>query len=206
VHKGQKSYAMDLVNQSEFARRANVSRQSIGKAVKSSKLRLAKDKKIDLHDALSVKYLEDTNANRQVAQEKKGIIPKRDNSVDFSDFDPDHDPDDDPKEDLLASLKLRDEKLKAQIQKLKVETAHKLGVLIERSSVEKAFDRQSAIILNYLFPLGDRLASKIAGFFENNDHEKINLIKSTIDKEIMRALDGFKDEAARSIVNWNKKK
>ena len=116
------------------------------------------------------------------------------------------DPDDDPKEDLLASSKLRDEKLKAQIQKLKVETSHKLGSLIERSSVEKAFDRQSAIILNYLFPLGDRLASKIAGYFENNDHEKINLIKSTIDKEIMRALDGFKDEAAKSITNWNKKK
>ncbi len=198
---------MDLVTQSEFARRANVSRQSIGKAVKGGKLRLAKDKKIDLHDALSVKYLDDSNANRQVAQEKKGIIPKREKTPEFNPFDPDFsDPDDDPREDLLAASKLRDEKLKAQIQKIKVETAHKLGNLVERQTVEKAFDRQSAIILNYLFPLGDRLAPKLAGFFENTDHEKINLIKSTIDKEIMRALDAFKDEAARSIVNWNKKK
>lgn len=200
---------MDLVNQAEFSRRAKVSRQSIAKAIKNGQLRLVeKDNKklIDLHDALSVKYLQNSNPNRQIAQEKKGIAPKQEKKKEFDPFSEELDDEDDDEEDLLASSKLRDEKLKAQIQKLKVETAYKLGSLIERSSVEKAFDKQSSVILNYLFPLGDRLSSKIAGYFDSNEQDKINLIKKTIDKEVMRALDGFKDEAAKSIISWGSKK
>lgn len=200
---------MDLVTQAEFARRCKVSAQAISKAIKNGQLRAVADgkkKKIDMHDALSVRYISDSNSSRQVAQEKKGIIEKTPKKI----FDPFkekiEDEYDDDDEDLLATQSLRDQKVRAQIVKLKVETAHKLGLLIERSLVEKSFDRLTAVILNYLFPLGDRLSPKIAGMFESTEQEKINEIKVMIDKEMMRGLDAFKDEASKSIVEWKKKK
>ena len=54
--------------------------------------------------------------------------------------------------------------------------------------------------------MGGRVAEKIAGMFETSDQELINEIKSVIDKEMMKGLDAFKNEAAKSITSWNKKR
>lgn len=215
---------MDLLNQSQFAKRCEVSRQSIAKAVKNSQLRVVEQdgkKFIDTHDALSVRYINNQNINRTSAQVKKGLIDKKIvKKLEPKDDDPDFDDDDDGgvpidvdvfddkdrKNLLLTNAKLNQEKTKVQINKIKIETAQKLSILIPRAVVEKSFDRMNAIILNYLFPLGGRVAPKIAGFFESTDQETVRKIENEINKEMMRGIEAFKTEAAESVVKWKKEK
>lgn len=184
---------MELVTKTELGRKIGISRQAVDKAVKSGKLRLVgegRSAKVDLHDALTVKYMGDNSTSRQIAKQKKGedagieeVKKEEQTKIDF------------PGE----SVALRDEKLKIQTRKLQMEMAEKMGEMIPREEVEKAFGLISASIINYIFPLGDRMSSIIAGVFESTDQEKINETKLILDKEIGRSLEAIKKDITDSL-------
>lgn len=179
---------MELLKQVELARRMGISRQSIGRALKKNKLRLVgsgRDTKIDWHDELTQKYVRDHNSNRQVANEMKqeaGQSPAT------------------PNDSAGESTQLRDEKLKIQTQKLRMEMAERMGELVLRSEVEKVFGKVSTAIRSYIFPISDRVSPMLAGIFESTDPEKIKEIKLLIDKEIGRAIESVKTDIINSLT------
>lgn len=181
---------MELITKTELGRKIGISRQAVDKAVKAGKLRLVgegRSAKVDFHDALTVAYMKDNSTSRQIAKQKKG--------EDVQSEEPVQEKVDFPGE----SVALRDEKLKMQTRKLKMEMAEKTGELIPREEVEKAFGLISASIMNYIFPLGDRMSSIIAGVFESTDQEKINETKLILDEEIGRSLTAIKKDITDSL-------
>ena len=188
---------MELITRKKLADIIGISRQSVGKAIKAKKLRLVgegRSAQIDKHDHLTVKYINDHSSNRQVAQQSKdssrddksNSLKKTDNS---------------PREDQFGeSAVLRDEKLKLQTRKLKIEMAERLGQLVPREDVDKTFNKLSSALLSYIHPLSDRLSTTLAGIFESKDQDKINEVKIMIDKEVARSLDAMKKEITESLI------
>jgi hypothetical protein len=78
------------------------------------------------------------------------------------------------------------------IKKLQIHNAKQLEMLIDRDLVKKYFGDMSSIIINYIFPLGNRLAPRVAGICKVTDSKEVLKIQTIIDKEVMRALDQFK--------------
>lgn len=184
---------MELITKAELARRIGISRQSIDKAIKKNKLRLVgegRSAKIDYHDHLTVKYMNDNSSNRIVAKQSKDPDATSKKSTEKETGQEDQ---------FSESSQLRDEKLKIQTKKLKMEMAEQLGELIQRKEVEKSFSLISSTIINYIFPLGDRLSPMIAGIFESTDQDKINEIKLLIDKEIELALNNVKRDVSEAL-------
>lgn len=85
---------------------------------------------------------------------------------------------------------------KAQTEKLKIETAEKLKLLVPVETVQKKFGTLSSVILNYFFPMGERLAPIICGICGETSPEKIKKVQKKMDDEITRALSEFKKAAA----------
>lgn len=177
----------------ELARRVKVSRQAVSSAVNRGTLRKVgegRSAKIDLHDQLTVNYIKDNSSNRQVSKQEKGN-PEAPGSVEESgnqnnDFGGE-------------SAIIRDKKLRAQTRKIEMEMAEKMGDLIPRKDVERAFSLISSSLINYIYPLGERMAPIIAGLFESIDQKKINETKLTLEKEISRALEAVKKDITDSL-------
>ena len=184
---------MELVSKAEFSRRVKVSKTAISKAISSNKLRVVgegRSAKIDMDDHLSVNYKNDNSSNRQVGQQAKSQSGQpQNNNTNNS-----------PAASAPAeSVALRDEKLRLQTAKLKIEMAEQMGKLILKSHVEDCFSKISASIVSYIFPIGDRLGAEIASIFETMDQDKINETRRVIDKEVGRALEAVKRDIIDSL-------
>lgn len=189
---------MELITRIEFARRIGITRQAIDKAIKNDKLRLVgegRSAKIDIHDQLSHKYMNDNSSSRQVAKQYKqtGEISENEDQKDGPN-----------KDEFGESSKLRDEKLKLQTRKLQMEMAESMGDLVARKKVEEVFGKISSSIIAYIFPLSDRIGHTVAGVYESTDQDKINETKLIIDKEVSRALEAVKKEIADSLLEIEK--
>lgn len=191
---------MELVTQTALAKRIGISRQAIAGAIKRNKLRVTEGK-IDLHDVLTVSYMKDNSSSRQVAKQNKqesvdsGSVKKTGPTIQT---------DSEPESDESTgrggeSSIIRDRKLSAQVRKLDIEMAERLGDLIPKKEVEKVFNRLSIALVNYIFPIGERLSPIVAGAFKTTDQEKINKVRKILDTEIERALESVKREIAESL-------
>jgi len=186
---------LELITKAELARRIGITRQAIDKAVKKGRLRLVgegRSAKIDFHDSLAVIYMNDHSASRQVAKKlkdqddtNKNITPEKQQQLDAAG----------------ESTQLRDEKLRIQTKKLRMEMAEKMGELVLRSGVEKAFGKLTSSIISYIFPIGDRVSPGIAGVFKSTDQDNINETKRMIDKEIGRALEAVKKDIQEYLTD-----
>ena len=190
---------MNLVSRAELARKIGISRQAIAKAIKQDKLRLVgegRTAKVDLHDIKTVDYIRDNSSNRQVAIESK----KKDQDEGEENTNPKNE-NDDKGEELGETVEIRNRKLRLQTRELEIKMAEKLGELISRKEIESVFSEISSTIVSYFFPLGDRLSTSLAGIFETTDQDKINTAKTTIDKEVGRALEAMKNEIAENLTD-----
>jgi hypothetical protein len=88
-------------------------------------------------------------------------------------------------------------RIQAQTNKINLSIAERLGTLVPRDEVAKAFGRIYAVSVNHLLNMGDRLAPIIAGICGASDQDAKIKIKNKIDTEITRALDELKREAAK---------
>lgn len=185
---------MDLVTRAEFARRVGVTRQSVDRALKTNKLRLVgegRTAKIDIHDTLANNYMKDNPSNRQVAKQDKDLgESSEDNPIETTTENDGH----------TESVEIRDNKIKLQTRKLEMEMAERLGILIERKTVERMFGKITESIISYLHPFGDRLSPILDGIYESTDTEKKREVKMAIDKEMARALEGVKRDIENSLL------
>ena len=90
------------------------------------------------------------------------------------------------------------EKLEVQTAKLRAELANNLGVTVLRAMVDRAFAQIHSAAVNFLLPLGARLAPVLAGICGVTKAETILEIQTKIDEEILRALGLIKD-----VENFN---
>jgi len=183
---------LELITRVELSKKVGVSRQAISKAIKNKRLRLlgeGRSAKIDLHDHLTVNYMKDNSSNRQVGKEiRRGSGKLKEEVKKESD-------ENNQNTDLAGeSVQLRDEKIRLQTKKLQIEMAEKLGQLISRKEVEVAFSKLSGSIVNYIFPLGDRISPLMAGVFKTTDQDMIHKSKVLLDQEIGRALEAIKKD------------
>ncbi len=201
---------MELVGTTEFSNIAKVSRQAIAIAIKRKRLiNLGKGRRtqIDLDCRYAKRYLSELRAKRagpEISKKEKAEIKEKkvkERSAYVEKL----------KEKVEEELKnptvdgsnantkhnLEKEKIKSTTRKTKIEIAQKMEILIHRDQVDKVFGNLYSIILNYFFPIGDRLSNSIAGVFGVKDVTRLVEVKDMIDKEIMRGLSQFKKECEK---------
>jgi len=116
------------------------------------------------------------------------------------------DPDDDSRfgagalyREMESKDDIDNEYKKANTEKIKVATAEKLGLLVPIDFVKKKFGKMAAVILNYFFPIGERLAPILCGICKITDPEIIKLVEIEISKEMTRGLAEFKKVATEDV-------
>lgn len=214
---------MGLISQSAFARLAGVSRNSISKAIRAGNIKLSESKKIDDRDPLSIQYLRiqlergekkihkttvelikakelpdrvekqpDLTANTSdkpsnVVEQKQSIIPPSAGEAEHL------------YQNLLDKDSLDAELKKVQTEKIKIHNAEALKLLVPMNIMKKKFGKISGVILNYFFPMGDRLAPLVCGICGVTDSEIVKQVKNKIDAEVTRSLAEFKKEASTEM-------
>ena len=197
---------MQLVTRSDVAKRAGVQRQAVGEAVKAGNLRLVgegRSAKIDLHDKLTQEYILSQNSQRKPkAQEtiKAGEIKTAGSAVGKREALPPEQPK--PLPDLQTAS---DEQMRAltrhdidrylmleklQAQQLKNRTERSL--LIERSTIARAFGKLYQVDNTQLKTLPTRLSPEIASITKVDAPDIILKIEEMIEKEIFRTLGHIK--------------
>ena len=159
------------VSQVEFAKMCKVSASAIQHQTKRGGLVKDAKGKIDITHPVNAQYL----------KVKKGFKPpeliikeEERNTI------------------LVPGNSMKQEKEKETVRKLWIHNNKQLGLLVDRELVKKYFGEMGAVIINYLFPIGNRLAPGIAGICEINDPVIIKQIEELINQEIMKGLKEFK--------------
>jgi hypothetical protein len=192
--------------QSEFAKKCGVVRATISRAVKVGTVAITENG-IDPANPTNVYYLEQ-QARRHAARKRRPKtqarevppipgLPKRKPGrpptkiVDHSSLDEDGNPTvyDRPAAELA--------RVQAQTNKINLSIAERLGTLVPREEVAKAFGKIYSVSVNHLLTMGDRLAPLLAGICGTGDQETVIKLKNKIDHEITRALSELKREAAK---------
>jgi hypothetical protein len=201
---------MPQINKSQFAKLAGVSRNAIGKAVTAGAV-ICINGKIDIDHPTNKAYLQiDRNPKKKETSKiiktpekpypgKKGKVadkPEKEkakkngtkirNTISLP---PGH----------MSKTDADIARLQVVTAKEKVNLAQKMETLILRESVGKLFGGMHSVVLNYFFPLGDRLTPIIGGICGVSDPKDLLKIKTVIDKEVMRGLSEFKREAEKGI-------
>lgn len=202
---------MKKVTQTELAALCGVTRQAISDALKHGRLRKmgeARNAGIDLHDYLTTQYMK-KNDQRTSSVKKKEVKAQKEGSFDEDLKDIVENKEILRKKYLAESNQSDDkggnnyyaesdkttvevDKIKMQTQKLEIEVAEKMNILIDRERVRNAFNKMSSVMYNYFHTLGDRMAPVAAGICGCNDKDAIFKVKSQLDLEIMRGLKEFK--------------
>lgn len=196
---------MAEITKAAFSKLAGVSKPAIAKAIKTGKLILNSSKKIDDQDPLSIKYMRNRlekgkDEYKKIIKEAKKVEIKKKfeekDSVESDDNDQHSESDSvgyDDKEEIDKEYK------KVSTEKIKIANAEKLKLLVPIEYVKKKFGKISGVILNYFFPMGDRLAPLVCGICGITDPEVVRQVKVKINDEITRALSEFKKVAAEDI-------
>lgn len=207
---------MKKVTQAELAKLCGVSRQAISDAIKNKRLRKISEEKragLDLHDVLTVEYMKvnrqrataintkkvnesNVSTSNSLDDEAKEIARSRDllrqKYIKDSGQSDNKDPDDSDYYDYGKKSSHEVNKIKVQTQKLELEVAQKMNVLVDRELVQTAFNKMYSVIYNYFHTLGDRIAPVSSNLCKCTDREVIFQIKAEIDLEVMRGLREFK--------------
>ncbi len=214
---------MGLISQAAFARLAGVSKPAIFKAIRSGKLQLTESKKIDDRDPLSIHYLRsqlergkkdikketvklikakkmpdpvqkqpDLTANKE--DKPSNVVDQKQSVISPSAGETDH-----LYQNLIDKDSLDAELKKVQTEKIKISNAEKLKLLVPMDIMKKKFGKISGVILNYFFPMGDRLAPLVCGLCGVTDSEIVKKVKNKIDAEVTRSLAEFKKEASTDM-------
>ncbi len=158
-----------------------------------------------MHDNLAKEYITEQEMKRLTGKKQGVVKSQKTDSVNHRQLNPEQVLDNmSPAEEEAEKIKIQKieeirsksdySKLKdkASVDKMNMEMDRQLGGLLSKDIIDKKFGQMSSTIVNYLFPLGDRLASQIAGVFESTDNEKILKTKELIDNETMKAITEFK--------------
>jgi hypothetical protein len=195
------------INKSQFANLAGVSRTAIGKAVDSGAV-ICKNGKIDIDHPTNKAYLGIDRSGKKRAKQSVIIKPEKQEEEKTGDVVEERKP-------VVSTGKLKSRvaipdkymsktdadiaRIQVVIAKEKVNLAKNIGTVILRESVGKLFGGLHSIILNYFFPLSDRLTPIIGGICGVSDPAILLKVKKEIDKEVMRGLSEFKREAEKGI-------
>lgn len=168
----------------KFAKLAGVNRSAIYQKLDNGELVRLPNGKLDITDPTNKLYIETDRAGNGKAGTV--IIPPA--VPELSDLE--------KSIDTAVTSKAGASLLKEleNIKKLRIHNEKQLENLIDRGVVRKYFGAMSSIIINYFFPIGNRLAPRVAGVCKVTDPADVIKIQTIIDKEIMRALDQFKKE------------
>lgn len=191
-----------LVTQTAFAKLCQVSAEAVRKGCESGKINIVgkgRKKKINLDGANTIAYLHDKNSQRIKPKIPKSYqIPQKNNA---GEIEQDQSPQNDNKMSLLDD-NIDITKVTAQeIKKLKdLESARKSaedrrksrGKLIERSLVKFVLGKIYTIEVNQIKPIADKVPSRIAAIFENDDSEKILAVSQLLTEEHTKALKHIK--------------
>lgn len=197
---------MELTTRSNVAKRAGVSRAAVGEAVNAGNLRLVgegRTAKIDLHDKLTQEYILSQNAQRKPkAQEiiRADAIKTAGSPLGKREALPPEGPLPLPdlqtaSDEQMRALSRNDidryillEKLAAQQLKNRQDRL----LLIERSTVRRAFGKLYQVDNTQLKTLPTRLSPEIASITKVDEPDIILKIEEIIEKEVFRTLTHIK--------------
>lgn len=209
------------VSISEFARRSEVSRKSVNEAIKHGKIFKTQSGKIETTDPRVTAYVQTALLNKSQQPTKRSTNPTRGESQ-AKVLNGDHAPgltihaenhaapvsnyavQPSGFGELTEKSKADLEKVRATTVKIQLEIAQKMGTLILRSEVQKAFGSMSSVIVNHFLPMGDRLTEAVCAKLEVSDAEIKSEVQLVIEKEVMRALEEFKRESKEKFKNMEK--
>lgn len=103
--------------------------------------------------------------------------------------------------DAQSKYEAERRRIEAQTTKINIAIAERMGELVLREEVAKAFGKIYSVAINHFLPMGDRLAPLIAGICGTSDQETIIRVKEKVDSETTRALEELKREASRFDAN-----
>lgn len=208
-------------NQSKFAKLAGVSRNAICKAIKQKTILKNKNDKIDDRHPLAMKYLRlqlekskqstvkekvkskvNKIKNKKPIKKNEKTLPSdnkgggknnkpKENEIDFIG--------DEMTQQYFDKEEIDIEYKKANTEKIKISNAEKLRLLVPVEFVIKKFGKLSAVIINYFFPMGGRLAPIVCGLCKVTDPKIIKKVETVLNNEITRALSEFKKTASEEV-------
>lgn len=182
------------LNQSDFARICGVTKQAITLAIASGRVMRTEDG-IDPEHPINQKFLRNIDRERQMRgkkndnQRKKGRSGEGRGGEDWKIGAEDNSP---AAIGINVKSNYEIEKIKAQTEQIKLAIAERMEILIVREEVDKLMGDLYAVIINYFFPFGDRLAPLIAGKCKMTNPDVILQIKTIIDDEMIKALTEIK--------------
>ena len=186
---------MPLLNKSQFAKKAGVTRPAIGYAVKKGNLRVNDDGMIDTNDPFSKEYLNQRMSSRQ---RKQGLKRKAGFYDEVVEADPFVDPSDgDGVDDVYSSAALtkralEKQKLHEQTLVLQIKREQLRGTLIDIEAMREIFMKFYAVHTGELHPLGDKIAQDVAAAFDIEDETAAGKVREIIDGHIFKALAHMK--------------
>jgi len=173
---------MDKITQSEFARRAGMSRQAVSNAIKRGTIKKS-GLKIDIDDPMNRLYLAESRAGRTQKHtphaqltDKKLPIPGEDDLT------------------VQDQLTLNQMKTIEDIRQKRVKTDKDRGVLIPRETVKKLFSRLYQIDVNQWRTLGMNVAPEVAAVIGSDKSGDILKINEIIEDEVFKILKQVKKE------------
>ena len=172
----------------KFAELAGVNRSAIYQKLDNGELVRLPNGKLDVTDPTNKLYIETDRSRAGNGKGKGGTVIIPPVVPELSDLE--------KSIDMAITSKAGASLLKEieNVKKLRIHNEKQLENLIDRGVVRKYFGAMSSIIINYFFPIGNRLAPRVAGVCKVTDPADVIKIQTIIDKEIMRALEQFKKE------------
>jgi hypothetical protein len=199
---------MALVNQSEFARIAGVSRVAICQHIKAGALVLRPDKRLDTDSPVNSEYIKKCKYKLENKEQKplevrtktpkKAHQGRKKQNNETDEIDPDNLPDDISK---CARFDLDRIKVAEQILDLRMRRDVNRGELISRKLVRTVFSRIYEIDMNEFLTAKEKLMPDIASIFGCNDPNIIMRAGERMDEELWKILKHIQAEINKFLQN-----
>jgi hypothetical protein len=219
---------MAQLNVTDFAKFAGVTRQAVQKAIRKGQLAKRKDGTLETRTKVNEYFIAEHNGGkikhptpgqfvdrntklrRTLAKKKQGkgkarptakpVAPAKKKSKGGNGGDPDSLP------TVTKRHSLEEDKLKAQIRKLEVETAAVRNELLSRTLVQEILGQLSTIDRNEIITIGGQIAPELAGILGSNDADAIKAIAKSIEAKCYKAIQHKQDLITAFIKKITKDK
>lgn len=198
------------LSQKAFAKLVGVSPAAINKALRDGRI-VRTERGIDPAHPTNMYYSEQSNRYRDPQKNGKKVIKRAKKKTEKNQqVENDQDLETEPEQEIMpagvnvdapSKYEAERKRIEAQTTKINIAIAERMGELVLREDVSKAFGKIYSVAINHFLPMGDRLAPLISGICGTSDQEIIIKVKDKIDTEITRALEGLKREALRFDAN-----
>jgi hypothetical protein len=200
---------MKHLNNSQFADKAGVTKQSVSKGIKAKIIHKTKDG-IDPEHPVNRQYIANPKKQTQNHSLRKATAGKK-GTVTINGVTAVIDP---PPENLpappgqnigdmtmqaaqesLQKIQLENKKLREQIKKLEIDNQAKENIYVPREFMLSVHEKMNSVIVSVFHNAGKQLASKMDSIYENTDSKKTVEARHQITEYVHKGLDRYKEES-----------